>query len=69
MAEELDEVEIACPGCGTKVPVPRTAFRRPVSTNADSKARMAWSNKTGLFRRVMMTDAEWGQYRRRGSID
>lgn len=70
MVEELDEVQIVCPGCGITFPVPRAAFRRAEPRKAQlRKARMAWSNKTGRFHRVMMTDPEYGQYRRKGSID
>ena len=67
MAE--DQIEVACPGCGAMIPVPRTAARRAVTPDPQRRARMAWSNKTGRFSRQMMTDAEWQQYRRKGSID
>jgi len=68
MAE--DRIKVICPNCGHEHEVAVGAI--PVQRRAKDplrKARMAWSNKTGQFHRTMMTDLEWGQYRRKGSID
>lgn len=65
-----DQTELECPKCGTMIPVPRSPVRRaekPIPT--PRKARMVWSDKSGRFHRVMMTDPEYGHYRRKGSID
>lgn len=59
-------VQVVCPRCGHRFTAGAPANRRAEPIR---KARMAWSNKRGHYVRTMMSDPEWGQYNRRGSID
>jgi hypothetical protein len=49
--------------------LPKQLRRKAATLPPERKAYMVWSNRLESYRRVLLTDAEWQAYDRRGSID